>query len=72
MPPEQRASIHFTFYWTAAGHWEGRDFEVGVDVGAKGGPTSTRPNREAKDNDEGEPETPPPVGAAHEESVAHV
>lgn len=46
VPPEQRASIHFTFYWTAANHWEGKDFTVGVDIGAKGGPTSTRPNRE--------------------------
>ena len=33
VPPEQRAPIRFTFFWTAAGHWEGRDFQVGVDVG---------------------------------------
>ncbi|MGH7138504.1 MAG: glycoside hydrolase family 15 protein [Pirellulales bacterium] len=49
-PPEQRAPIHFTFYWMAAARWEGRDFTVGVDVGAKGGPTSIHSDRQSKDS----------------------
>lgn len=28
VPAGQKAPIRFTFFWTAAGHWEGRDFEV--------------------------------------------
>lgn len=28
--PGQRAPIRFTFFWTAKGRWEGRDFQVGV------------------------------------------
>jgi len=32
IPADQRAPIHFTFYWPEAGKWEGRDFEVGVTV----------------------------------------
>ena len=28
--PEQRAPIRFTFFWTTVGHWEGRDFQVGI------------------------------------------
>ena len=28
--PGQRAPIRFTFFWTTAGHWEGRDFQVGI------------------------------------------
>jgi glucoamylase len=31
VPPGQRAPIRFTFFWTSAGRWEGRDFEVGVE-----------------------------------------
>jgi glucoamylase len=33
---DQKAPVRFTFYWTEAGTWEGRDFEVLVDppVGA--------------------------------------
>jgi glucoamylase len=30
IPAAQRAPIRFTFFWTAAGHWEGRDFMVSV------------------------------------------
>jgi glucoamylase len=26
----QRAPIRFTFFWTASGHWEGRDYMVSV------------------------------------------
>lgn len=29
--PGQRAPIQFTFFWTQAEHWEGRDFRVEVD-----------------------------------------
>ncbi len=29
--PEQKAPVRFTFYWTDAGHWEGRDYVVAVD-----------------------------------------
>jgi glucoamylase len=32
--PAERAPLRFTFFWTAAGHWEGRDFQVGVTNGA--------------------------------------
>jgi glucoamylase len=28
----QRVPIRFTFFWSSAGHWEGRDFQVGIDV----------------------------------------
>jgi glucoamylase len=31
VPTEQKAPIRFDFFWTAAGHWEGRDFLVGID-----------------------------------------
>jgi glucoamylase len=31
VPLGQTAPIRFTFFWTSAGRWEGRDFEVGVD-----------------------------------------
>lgn len=30
VPPTQQAPIRFTFYWTADGRWEGRDYEVAV------------------------------------------
>ena len=30
VPPEQRASARFTFFWTKTGNWEGRDFKVCV------------------------------------------
>jgi molecular chaperone DnaK (HSP70) len=28
--PAQKASVRFTFFWTAVGRWEGRDFQVGT------------------------------------------
>jgi glucoamylase len=28
--PTQRAPIRFTFFWTADGRWEGRDYQVAV------------------------------------------
>ena len=43
--PEQRAPVRFTFFWTAAGHWEGQDFQVGIDMGGSGCSSSTRPQR---------------------------
>jgi hypothetical protein len=36
--PDQRAPICFTFFWTTAGHWEGRDFEVCVRAAGEAGP----------------------------------
>lgn len=30
VPPDQRAHIRFTFFWTESGQWEGRDYEVSV------------------------------------------
>jgi glucoamylase len=36
--PDQRAPIRFTFFWTTAGHWEGRDFQVGIRAVGKAGP----------------------------------
>lgn len=32
--PQQRAPLSFTFFWTAAARWEGRDFHVGIDADA--------------------------------------
>jgi len=32
----QRAPIRFTFFWTAVGRWEGRDFQVDIDTRARG------------------------------------
>ena len=41
VPPEQSAPVRFTFFWTAAGRWEGRDFQVGIDKRSTvGGPTA--------------------------------
>ena len=31
----QRAPVRFTFFWTTAGHWEGRDFQVGIEMGGE-------------------------------------
>ena len=31
VPMGWKAPVRFTFFWTTAGHWEGRDFQVGVD-----------------------------------------
>lgn len=30
MPAEQHAPVRFTLFWTAAGHWDGRNYLVGV------------------------------------------
>ena len=30
VPGQQRGPVWFTFYWTATGDWDGRDFQVGV------------------------------------------
>jgi glucoamylase len=35
MGPEQKAPIRFTFYWTEASRWEGRDYAVTVDPAAR-------------------------------------
>ncbi|MGA2065178.1 MAG: glycoside hydrolase family 15 protein [Thermoguttaceae bacterium] len=32
VPMEQRAPLRFTFFWTAGEHWEGRDFQVAIDL----------------------------------------
>jgi glucoamylase len=32
----QLAPIRFTFFWPAVGRWEGRDFQVDIDAGARG------------------------------------
>ena len=31
--PGQTAPVRFTFFWTTAERWEGRDFQVGIDRG---------------------------------------
>jgi glucoamylase len=31
IPPEQRAPIRFTFFWTSTGSWEGQDYMVDVE-----------------------------------------
>ena len=33
--PEQQAPVRFTFFWTAAEHWEGRDFQVRISAAGK-------------------------------------
>ena len=35
LSPAQQAPLRFTFFWTAAGHWEGRDFQVLVEGGGR-------------------------------------
>ena len=35
VPPEQRAPVRFTFFWTAEARWEGREFQVGIRVPGK-------------------------------------
>jgi glucoamylase len=47
--PQQRAPIRFTFLWTAVGHWEGRDFQVDIDVAERADPGSTRRNGQLHD-----------------------
>ena len=43
--PGQKAPVRFTFFWTAVGRWEGRDFQVGVD--REGGKGQFKPSEEA-------------------------
>ena len=38
----QKAPVRFTFFWTPVGRWEGRDFQVGISEGRRGGSSSTR------------------------------
>ena len=33
VPPDQRAPLRFTFFWTEPGRWEGQDFTVAMDRG---------------------------------------
>jgi glucoamylase len=40
--PGQLAPIRFTFFWPAIGRWEGRDFQVDIDTGARGAGASRR------------------------------
>jgi glucoamylase len=35
VPKGQRAGVQFTFFWTEAGTWEGRDFQVRVEEGSR-------------------------------------
>jgi glucoamylase len=42
LPAEQKSPVRFTFFWTAAGHWEGRDFQVAVAEGKEEGGSSRR------------------------------
>jgi glucoamylase len=32
VPEQAREPVRFTFYWPEAGHWEGRDFSVGIQA----------------------------------------
>jgi len=41
IPPQESGLIRFTFFWTDAGRWEGRDFEVAV-VGSRAHTPSRR------------------------------
>ena len=38
VPMGQKAPVRFTFFWTTAGRWEGRAFQVGVTAAGKAGP----------------------------------
>ncbi len=39
VPPEQRAPVRFTFFWTEGDRWEGRNYEVAVE-GVRSPPTA--------------------------------
>ena len=41
--PDQRAPISFTFFWKNAARWEGRDFQVAIDVKVSGVFSLARP-----------------------------
>ena len=34
VPSNQTAPLTFTFFWTKAARWEGKDFSVGIDLSA--------------------------------------
>src|SRR5207245_4906415 len=48
VPAGQKAPVRFTFFWTAVEHWEGRDFQVGVD-GREGSGSSRRKKQSHND-----------------------
>ncbi len=48
--PGQKAPVRFTFFWTTVGHWEGRDFQVGIDEEGRGGSGSTREQKRLSNN----------------------
>jgi glucoamylase len=48
VPAGQRAPVRFTFFWTGAGRWEGRDFQVDLEK-AKGEIGSSRRKRQSHD-----------------------
>ena len=50
VPAGQKAPVRFTFFWTTAGHWEGRDFQVDIDIAGRGDPGSTRRKRLLRNN----------------------
>jgi glucoamylase len=50
VPLGQRAPIRFTFFWTSAGRWEGRDFQVGIDRQGREGSSSIRQTKQRPDN----------------------
>jgi glucoamylase len=45
VPPEQTSPIRFTFYWTVAGHWEGRNFQVEVVGGRREPAVAAKPRK---------------------------
>jgi glucoamylase len=32
VPEQAREPVRFTFYWPEAGHWEGKDFSIDIDL----------------------------------------
>jgi hypothetical protein len=38
VPAGQKAPVRFAFFWTTTGHWEGREFQVGIRAAGKTGP----------------------------------
>jgi hypothetical protein len=52
LSPAQQAPLRFTFFWTAAGHWEGRDFQVLVEGGGREQASAARLKRQSRDGAE--------------------
>jgi glucoamylase len=50
VPAGQHAPIRFTFFWTTVGRWEGRDFQVGVDMGGREGSGSSRRKKQSRND----------------------